>query len=785
MLILDVQGAQSVDHRDRGIAAYVLELARGLERVAPGTVDAYTYNPDLALPGGIEPLVASGRFVAADEVEYPPGTVLHVASPIELAVPFDRVVPRAALDSGAAIVATVFDLIPEVFAQHYLVQPGIRRRYRTRLELLRRADHLVAISRSTADDVERILGRRGDDVTVVELAAADRFTPAADHKAAAARARDLVPGLRDRFVLYTGGQDMRKNVERLVEVWASMGGKRGGRQLVVACKLEPLARNHIEVRGRQLGLADDGLLITGWVPEDALVALNQSAELAVFPSIYEGFGFPVAEALACRTPVVSSNRSSLPELLPAEACFDPDDTGAMVDAISRGLRDDALRRAVVEGHVRRTVLDVARDTAAVYERVAGRHRRPPRSKRARRRVAFVSPLPPVPGGVSDFSHRILERLRELADVDAFVDGPPHHRDEIVAARAPDGVAVRPLAAMATHEAFGGRYDDVVWTLGNSEYHTGALDGLLRERRGVVLAHEVRLTGLYRFARWQHPGATPGGFQATLHRSYPGKLPPDLGDDEHLDPADAERFGVFMAADAIAASDRFLVTSEFAARLARLDARGHDRHKVEAIPFAVGAVAGDPWPSRGTEDDRPLVVSFGGISALKQTALLIDAFAIASGAHRTARLVFVGAVNDEVQREVDAAASRAGVADRVDVTGGVSTEQYKAWLGRAWVAVQLRATTNGESSGAAGDCFAAGVPTIVSAIGAARDIPADAAIGVPADVPATQLGDTIAALLRDGARRATLSKGALAHAARHTYAKAAEALYERLSARSSR
>ena len=781
-VVLDLQGAQSVDHRDRGIARYVVDLAKSLEEIAPGFVDAYTYNPDLALPGGIETVVSSGRFYASDEVDYEPGTVLHVASPIELAVPFERVVPQRARDNGCRIVVTLFDLIPEVFADQYLVQPGIRRRYRTRLELVRTADAVIAISRSTADDGKRLLAIPDERMSVVELAAGSRFVPATDRAVAAAIARDALPGLGKRFVLYTGGQDPRKNLEGLLDAWALVQARdRAAHELVVACSLEPLAQNHIEVRAAQLGVGDS-VLVTGFVPDDVLVALNQSASLVVFPSLYEGFGLPVVEALACGTPAVASNRSSLPELLPPEATFNPDDAQAIASAIERGLHDESLRAQIVASYRPRSPIDIAVGTVAVYERVSGALNSKSRVRRAqdrRMRVAFVSPLPPVPGGVSDFSYRLLEHLATHADVDAFVDAPPHHRGEALAAVAPPGVGVHQLATLGIREAVRGAYDRVVWTLGNSEYHTGALDGVLRRRAGVVLAHEVRLTGLHRFARWQHPQATPDGFAATLHRLYDGKLPESLGDDEQLEPSDAERYGVFMARGAIEASDAFLVTSTFAARLALLDARREDRDRVDVVPFVVGAVAGDPWPTRGAEDPAPLVVSFGGISELKQTTLLVEAFALIQA--RDVRLVFVGAVNDDVRRTVDDAATRAGVRGRVEVTGTVDADEYRSWLSRAWVAVQLRATTNGESSGAAGDCFAAGVPTIVTAIGAAREIPQGAAVGVPADVSPPALATAIDALLSDTHRRAALSAGALAHAANHTYAAAAAALYEKLAA----
>ncbi|HET9443030.1 MAG TPA: glycosyltransferase family 1 protein, partial [Acidimicrobiales bacterium] len=653
-LLVDLQGAQSVDHRDRGIARYVMELARALEEAAPGRVGQYVLNPDLALPGGLEPLVATGRLRFVDEAGYPDGAVVHLTSPFELSVPLERLLPDRARRARLRLVVTLFDLIPESEPGTYLEDPGLRRRYRARRELVRQADHVIAISAHTAAEAVRLLGVDPGRVTAVGLAPAAGFRPPGSREAALAAARAGVPGLGREFVLYTGGSDPRKNVEGLLEAWARLPeGVRRRWQLVLACHLPPLQRNHVEVMAGRLGFGDH-LLVTGWVPEATLVALYQAASLFVFPSLLEGFGLPVVEALACGTPAIASDRSSLPELLPAEALFDPTSAGAMAAAVDRALTDAGHRRRLVElaARPRPTWAGVADATLAVYDRVGRAAVRPrgrgpggppgvagpgvagpgdagPRGAGGRRlRVALATPLPPQPGGVADYSTRLLGELRELCEVDALVDGPPHHRAEIEAAEVPDGVGLHRLAALERLEAAGRPYDAVVYSLGNSEFHTGAL-AMLSRRRGIVVAHDVRLTNLHRFAAWQHPEAVPGGFHATLQRLYAGRVPPALGRDGFLADDEAERWGVLMVGAVVAASERFLATSAFAANLARLDCRPGVRHRVEVLPFSVGAVpVADPVPAEH-RPGPPVVASFGVVNATKEGALVVEAFAAAA------------------------------------------------------------------------------------------------------------------------------------------------------------
>lgn len=774
---LDLQGAQSVDHRDRGVARFVLEHARAIERNAPGLVSHFFVNPSLPPPGGIEDLIATGRIVT-DDRSLDPTTILHVMSPFELSIPYDELLPRTRRD--LRLVTTLYDLIPDILADRYLADPGLRRRWRTRAELVRRADGVVAISQSTADDGISRLGLSGDRVQVIGTGTSAAFAPTEDRDATKEEVRHLLPGLANRWVLYTGGTDERKNVERLLEAWGRLPDPtRREWQLVIACRVDALQRNHLLVRADQLGFPD-GLLVPGFVPDHVLVKLNQAADLAVFPSLYEGYGLPVAEAIACGTPAVASNTSSLPELLPAEALFDPTDPVDMAATIDRALRDDERRRAISVGLGRppSTWDEVAMRTLEMYERVAvrdavragGSRTRP--ASTATRRIALVSPLPDLPTGVAAFSHLLAAELRRLdeIDVDLFVEAPPHDRRPAEEYRAPSGVTVRPLAALESVERLRNPYDAVVCSLGNSEFHTGALD-LLRRRGGIALAHDVVLANLWRFAQWQHPPSAPDGLHAVLHAAYEG-LPEDLGRPGELTPDEVQRWGVPMARPAIALSSRYVVTSEFAAAWCRLDARPDDRHKVVAIPFPM------PSPDPGTEASRasePTIASFGLVDDMKRPDLLIDAFIRVHRSRHSARLAFVGPIDPALRaRLVD----RAGPASKaVEFTGHVDRPTYRSWLHRAWIGVQLRSQTNGEASAAAADCLAAGLPLVTTALGSARDLPSDAAVLVDAHYDSERLAAVLGGLLDDADRRRALAGAGVRQASERSFRATALALVD--------
>src|SRR6185436_13444129 len=136
---------------------YTAELAGALWRRHPSLVHSFLLNPDQPPPGSVEALVASGRLAYSDRVDVDAARLLHVCSPIELDVPISRVWPARAATRGMRLAVTLYDLIPEVFAERYLADPGLRRRYRSRLELVRAADAVLAISETTARDaLERL-----------------------------------------------------------------------------------------------------------------------------------------------------------------------------------------------------------------------------------------------------------------------------------------------------------------------------------------------------------------------------------------------------------------------------------------------------------------------------------------------------------------------------------------------------------------------------------------------------------------------------------------------------
>jgi glycosyltransferase involved in cell wall biosynthesis len=271
-----------------------------------------------------------------------------------------------------ATAVTVHDLIPLLLPAY---RGGLKQQLYTRLArwTARRADMILTDSRASQQDIAEHLSIPPQRVHAVLLAAAAPFRPVSD-SVEMQRVRDRY-GLPRRFILYLGGFDVRKNVLRLVQAYARWQRQQllaGG--LSVGCADAP----HLVIAGRlpeaetpfapdpRRAVAAEGIgewvHFTGWVDEADKPGLYSLAAVFAFPSLYEGFGLPVAEAAACGASVVTSNRSSLPEAAAGAVLVNPED----VEDIAAGL-SLALQRAPAAVASRRTWADVAAETVAVLE----------------------------------------------------------------------------------------------------------------------------------------------------------------------------------------------------------------------------------------------------------------------------------------------------------------------------------------------------------------------------------------------------------------------------------
>jgi glycosyltransferase involved in cell wall biosynthesis len=218
---------------------------------------------------------------------------------------------------------------------------------------VRAARHVLTVSQATKRDLVSWYGVDPERITVTHLGLSEIFKPPTDQyliKDVQARY-----GLQERsYLIYVGTVQPRKNLTRVIEALAITLAAGYEVDLVIAGKRGWLS-TPIEQRAQELGITHR-IHFIGYVPEQELPALLAGALCFVFPSLYEGFGVPVIEAMACGTPVITSTSSALPEVAgDAALLVDPLDTNAIAAAIMQLIDQATLRETL-----RRRGLDRAR-----------------------------------------------------------------------------------------------------------------------------------------------------------------------------------------------------------------------------------------------------------------------------------------------------------------------------------------------------------------------------------------------------------------------------------------
>lgn len=278
------------------------------------------------------------------------------------------------LPDHSASVVTLHDLAFLRFPQ--VLTPAKRLYHQTfTLRSLKRATQLITVSESTKRDVHELVGIPYERIQTVYPCIDERFSNVSiEDKLDTFREKY---GVGEGFILYLGTLEPRKNVDTLIDAYAQLRQQHHIREKLVLAGGKGWLYDTIFARVRQLGLEKE-VLFPGFVPDSEQALWYKSAAVFAYPSLYEGFGIPVAEALACGTPVVTSNVSSLPEAGAGLAlCVDPKDTNALSAALYQALTDQALRarcqREATTVSQRFSAQTMAEKTIAAYEQAAKIH----------------------------------------------------------------------------------------------------------------------------------------------------------------------------------------------------------------------------------------------------------------------------------------------------------------------------------------------------------------------------------------------------------------------------
>ena len=377
-IVIDLQGAQT-ESRFRGIGRYSLSLTQAiaalrgehevlvaLNGMFPDTIEGIRAALDDVLPQeNIRVWFAPGPVKAADPANQSRARIAELMREsfiaglepdvVLITSLFEGYLDDAVLSIGEVpvsfpVVSMLYDLIPLVQSEQYLKpNPGYESFYQSKLTQLKKATAWLTISESSLAEARQHLSLPVDRLVNISGACDPIFKVIQlqpEDKAALAQ-RFSIP---ESFVMYSGGGDVRKNLDRLIRAYGSLPAELINQYpLVIAGKIPETLIQGLRGLGRTNGVPEHCLIFTGNVSDIELCQLYNLCHAYVFPSLHEGFGLPVLEAMSCGAPVIASNSSSLPEVVGmAEALFDPLSEADIAAKLLRVLQDADFRKTLIE-----------------------------------------------------------------------------------------------------------------------------------------------------------------------------------------------------------------------------------------------------------------------------------------------------------------------------------------------------------------------------------------------------------------------------------------------------
>lgn len=794
-ILIDLQACQSTGSRTRGIGRYSFSLAHAMlkhssncdihvlmnEAFPESILDLRARFKDL-IPNqnfhtwkGVMPAaemdvnnrwrLRASEFIREQAIREIAPDIVHVSSLFEGLG--DAAVTSIASESPYISVVTLYDLIPLINAKPYLENPQVRAWYFRKVQALKNADLLLAISESSRQEGLDHLHLPPQKVINISSAVDERFTAQNLFSDDLSQLRNKY-GLSRPFIMYTGGIDLRKNIEGLIEAYASLPSSlRCEYQLAIVCSIQEHDRERLQRLAHKLGLADADVMMTGFVPDEDLPKLYRACSLFVFPSWHEGFGLPALEAMACGAAVIAANTSSLPEVIGrADALFDPYHRDAIARKIEEVLTNPSIKQSLIEHGLiqsRKFSWEASAKTAihaceqAYQEKLAKQNLVAKHVVTKRKpRLAYFSPLPPSQSGIADYSAELLPELARHYDIEVIVD-----QNELSDAWISANFPHRSLQWFEKHHT---NFSRVLYNFGNSMFHDYMLDAMVKFP-GVVVLHDFYHSGL--IAHLDLTGQKVGIWDRALYLShgyaalFEKKLTQDLEQIKWKYPCNQL---VLDNADGV------IVHSSFSKEMAKKwygSREGCDWKLIQHLRVLPQKITREKARrSLGLADKDFLICSFGILGPTKLNHLLLGAWLNSSlASDQQCHLIFVGK-NDggEYGRELVETINRSGIASRIKITGFADLDLFRAYLQAADAAVQLRGLSRGETSGTVLDCMAYGVPTIVNNNGSMAELPNEAVIKLPETVEESQITEQIEILFANPQLREHLSSTGRAHIA---------------------
>lgn len=763
-ILIDMQAMQTPNSRDRGIGRYAMYFLDQLIALSPGSVELLINSHFTEASRGL--VAKYAPLVGDDHLHFwePPERCYWNADDSNNRIAVARLLREAKIRSIAPdvmfnfnlfegftddahvsayaaeyrsykLICIAYDFIPFIFKNHYLSNPTFAKWYFNQVTEMEKHDLVLCISETTERDFKALVSQTVS--TAVIYGSVDEIL------FADAGLKQRLPVSQGRpYIIYTGGNEWRKNLPFLLRSFL-MSEVSSTHDLKIVCNIDSdsIFRILDDVGLREV---PESIEFTGFVSDKKLKSLYLSADLLVFPSLYEGLGMPIIEAARCGVPVITSNTSSMIEIVSPTHSFDPYNAFDCARLMAKAIYDGEFRSALVEDAVKiaarfswSKTVELALSAIRSDRAFTGLSSEPlpladvPKVPR----VAYFSPLNPEMSGISDYSEDIIPALSRIADIVIVTNNKKINKAALL--RHTKVISIDEFSEQPWI------YDAIIYNFGNSPLHEKYFD-LLSRTSGTVVLHDVFLSGVLSFLShnelampWLENMYRSHGIAGTMklfdrsrHQAW-----------QQLDRTHPSSFGVIDDASAV------VLHSQAAKDL--IEAKcGNVAPKigVTALPSRALSLPDRVKARRklGIADDEIVFCTFGIIADTKCPEELVLAWINSENlSNRSVRLIFVGACpNEGLRSRLSAVIERNEARYQIQMTGYVDDERFVEYLACCDVAVQLRRFSRGESSLAVSYALAAGLPLVVNANGAFAELAKSDITCIPDNFSVVELTDAL-------------------------------------------
>jgi len=651
------------------------------------------------------------------------------------------------------VVVIQYDLIPLIYEKLYLNTSDMKEWYLNKIENLKKADLLLAISDSTKNETEEYLKISKNKIVNISAGAQKKFQKIELNVSQQKNIEEKY-NITKPFIMYTGGIDYRKNVEALIHSYSMLVQELIKKyQLVIVCAISELQEYNLNSLAKKYNLDKNDVVFTNYVSENELVALYNLCKVFVFPSFHEGFGFPILEAMQCQKAVICGKNSSLVEVIGLEeAMFDAKSDKSIAMKIEQVLTDENFCK-FLEEHSKKQAKKFSWDKTAksVIKALQSIMIDIKTSDVNMPKLAYISPLPPEQSGISDYSAELLPELSKFYKIDIILN-----QDEVSNQWIKNNCEIKTIEWFKLNSS---QYQRVIYHFGNSIFHKHMFD-LLEEIPGVVVLHDFFLSGI--LSNMEFSGYKTSFFVDSIYNSHGYKALTNYFKADNMNDI-IEKYPANLSVLQNALSIIFHsnysvnlvskwypnVTAKDYSVIPLLRTKSENIDKIKAKE------------SLNLPLDSFVICSFGILGEKKLNHRLLQSFLDSSlSTNKNCYLIFVGK-NDigSYGIELVKTIKNSKIQKQIKITGWTDSEKFITYLKSADIAVQLRTSSRGETSAAVLDCMNYGLPTIVNANGSMSELPYESVLMIDDDFINKDLTDAIEKLYNDKNYRIKLSKNA--------------------------